>query len=264
MEALLLVADIGNTRMKWALFVPTAPEAGLPQCRGTLVIPPGQPWDWQLLFDQQALLGGKIEQVWLSGSQQERLETLINDWPTELPTPQVLRSALQLPIPLGVDYPDKVGVDRVLNAVAVNRLRTGQAPAVIVDAGTAITIDAVSETGRFLGGAILPGYELEAHALHDYTSLLPFIPMEEIIGEIPVVIGKNTHAALRSGLIWGQVGAVNEIVSRMNSSLQAEGNVPPQYFLTGGAAPLLEPHLREQFRLLPQLTLQGLACLVES
>ena len=101
--------------------------------------------------------------------------------------------------------------------------------------------------------------------------------MEQIIGDSPAVIGGNTHDALRSGLIWGQLGAVHEIVTRMlqplcgktarensddGGKIQNDGTMPI-YFLTGGAAPLLQPHLQQPFQTYPQLTLQGLGLITD-
>lgn len=266
MNPALLVADVGNTRVKFAFLTPGRVQdslSPLPAWLRSHITPQAEVYDWEPLRDLRQQLDVELTGCLLAGSHQEGLDQLEETWPEDFPAPRVIRSAVELPIELAVDHPDKVGVDRVLNAVAVNYLRGEEAPAILVDCGTAITIDAVSADGQFLGGAILPGYELSTHALHDYTSLLPFIPMQEIIGENPPVIGRNTRQALRSGLIWGQVGAVNEIVSRMTSSLQAESELQPQYFLTGGAAPLLELHLRQHFRSYRQLTLQGLGSLAE-
>lgn len=266
MNPALLVADVGNTRIKFAFLTKGHVQDSLsvlPAWLRSCIAPQAEPFEWHPLRELREQLDVDVTTCLMAGSQRETLEHLEATWPTDFPAPRIIRSATELPIELAVDHPDKVGVDRVLNAVAVNFLRSDQAPAIIVDCGTAITIDAVSPAGQFLGGAILPGFELASHALHDYTSLLPMIPMQEIIGEFPPVIGRNTRNALRSGLIWGQVGAVNEIVLRMSASLQSESVLQPQYFLTGGAAPLLEPHLRQHFRTYPHLTLQGLGCLAE-
>jgi len=264
MQSVALVADVGNSRLKLAILDSGRRDSGsLPRWLESFLHRGQAPCDWQALRQRCDESNWEIRNCLISGSAWERMEQLVAEWPDDFPTPRVIQSARELPITLSVDEPDKVGVDRVLNAVAVNHLRQVDQPGIIVDAGTAITIDAVAGDGRFLGGAILPGYELEAHALHDYTSRLPFIPMEQIIGDTPAVIGRNTHDALRSGLIWGQLGAVHEIVSRMTAEISGAGTAAPAYFLTGGAAPLLEPHLQLPFQAYPQLTLQGLGLLAE-
>ena len=89
--------------------------------------------------------------------------------------------------------------------------------------------------------------------------------MEEILetnsGDDPPVIGKHTREAVCSGLIWGQVGAVNEIVSRMERQLRDTTETEGEFYLTGGAAELLQPHLQHPFEIYPQLTVQGLGLL---
>ena len=107
-----------------------------------------------------------------------------------------------------------VGIDRLLAAVAANRLRNPKRPAVIVDLGTAITVDLVDAEGVFRGGAILPGIAISARAMHDYTDLLPHIPMAEL-EEPPPALGRATVPAMRSGLYWGAVGAVRELIERL-------------------------------------------------
>ena len=84
-------------------------------------------------------------------------------------------AAGDLPLEVRLERPDMVGIDRLVDAVAVNRLRDAGRPAVIVDVGTAITVDLVSADGAFLGGAILPGIQMSARAMHEFTDLLPLV-----------------------------------------------------------------------------------------
>ncbi len=154
------------------------------------------------------------------------------------------------PIPLRVDAPDKVGMDRVAAAVAANALRRRGAPALIVDSGTAITVDVVDQHGSFLGGAIMPGVRLAAIALNERTDGLPrIIPLDSP----PPSIGANTEDAIRSGLYWGTFGGVKELIARHRASLTGEADL----FLTGGAA--VWSHLLQNARLTPGLTLMGVA-----
>ena len=261
MSRILLAADVGNTRAKFAL-LKAGQSQKLPETLSSFI------WKYDVPFARAELQtfansqGATELECYLSGSHLGRIEEIVEFWPSELPEPRVIRTSTELPIELLVDYPDKVGVDRVLNAIATRFEQPG-VPTVTIDTGTATTIDVVSAAGAFLGGAILPGYELSAHALHDYTNKLPLIPLQEILGEVPAVIGKNTHAALRSGLIWGQVGAVNEVVTRIQQELALTEVKRPAIYLTGGAADLLQPHLNFKTIERPQLTLQGLACVAE-
>jgi type III pantothenate kinase len=153
----------------------------------------------------------------------------------------------------------KVGIDRLLNAVAANILRPEGRPAILVDTGTATTVDYITAQGAFAGGAILPGFELSARALHDYTALLPLVSIDELATGLHEPVGTNTRQALRSGLFWGQLGAVRELIGRLHDRSAA----PPFLLLTGGGASLLAAHLPEA-RLEPHLALQGLKHVADS
>jgi len=106
-------------------------------------------------------------------------------------------SDLDIPIVNRTDFPEKVGVDRLLNALAAYRLK--KSAAVVVDVGTAITVDAVSAQGEFLGGAIAPGLRLASSSLAEKASLLPLVKMSEPSS----AIGRNTKEAIKSGVFWG-------------------------------------------------------------
>lgn len=146
-----------------------------------------------------------------------------------------------LPLEIRVDAPEKVGIDRLLNAVAVNRLRDPATPAIVVDLGTAGTVDLVATDGAFEGGAIIPGVTLSARALHGATASLPELERTEESETIPAV-GKNTKQAIASGLHWGAVGAVTELVTR----IAQECEVAPQLFATGGGVAAIVPYLGTQ------------------
>lgn len=249
----MVVADVGNTRIKFALLCSQEKQA-LPVPVATLVWPNGESFQKTALQELMAKAEGSIHCA-ISGSQLTLLEELADWWPDSFPAPHVIRRATDLKFPLAVDAPEKVGVDRVLNAIAAATEFPGR-PAMVIDAGTATTIDLVDASGTFQGGVIMPGYELSAHALHDYTNRLPLIPLREILGAEPEIVGKNTVAALRSGLIWGHVGAVNEIVQRMTEVISPLESLI--CLITGGAAELLLPHLTLPATYRPACTLQGL------
>jgi type III pantothenate kinase len=124
----------------------------------------------------------------------------------------------------------------------------------VVDTGTATTVDAISPEGAFEGGAILPGFELSARALNQYTAMLPYITVDELVEESHEPLGRGTREALRSGLVWGQVGAIKELAERLSHRWTEE----PFLLLTGGGAPLLTAHLPNAIWK-PHLSLQGLA-----
>jgi type III pantothenate kinase len=155
---------------------------------------------------------------------------------------------LEIPIINKTEFPERVGVDRLLNALAAYRLKKGAV--VVVDVGTAITVDAVSPKGEFLGGAIAPGLRLASLSLAEKTSLLPLV---EVTGPSSA-IGKNTEEAIKSGVFWGAVGLVDALVGRVWEQLGEDASV----VLTGGDAPLIAPHSKLTGELFPHLTLEGL------
>ena len=146
--------------------------------------------------------------------------------------------------------PEAVGADRLANAVAAyDELR---ATCLIVDAGTAATIDAVSAGGpAFLGGSILPGIGLAAHALAKGTALLPSLAVREL----GPAIATSTTAAITSGVARGLAGAVDRLVSDMATELGGCEHV----ILTGGDADRLAGLCNTPMALRPLLTLRGLA-----
>lgn len=159
----------------------------------------------------------------------------------------------ELPIRATVEFPERVGIDRLLAAVAVNRLRSPERPAVIADLGSAITVDLVSANGDFCGGSILPGIGMSARALCEQTDVLPHLPMTELDAP-PAPLGRSTQTAIESGLFWGAVGAVRELATRLGAQSETE----PELFLTGGAAPSVARLLGANARYEPHLVLAGI------
>ena len=147
--------------------------------------------------------------------------------------------------------------NRLANALAADRLRAVDRGAIVVDLGSAITVDVVSLDGAFLGGAILPGIGMSARALHEFTDLLPLEPMSEL-AQPPAPLGKTTSACLQSGLYWGAIGGVRELIARLSADVEK-----PQLFVTGGAgaaaASLLTGAGESPALLIPHLTLAGIA-----
>jgi type III pantothenate kinase len=161
-----------------------------------------------------------------------------------------------------VDEPARVGIDRLLAALAADRLRQPDHPAIIVDMGTAITVDLLEADGAFAGGAILPGVAMSARALSEQTDALPLVSIEGLQSR-PPALGKSTTAAIQSGLCWGTIGAIRELVSQLSQGLSP----PPELFLTGGCSQQMSESLSASIgrpvRYVPHLVLSGIA-LVET
>jgi len=150
------------------------------------------------------------------------------------------------------DEPRKVGPDRLLNAVAAYARKRSEL--VVVDAGTAVTVDLVSRTGAFCGGAILPGPETMLRALHEHAELLPSVPFQEPA----TALGRNTPDAMRAGAYWGTVGAVGRLAAALAEG--RPGRLP--ILVTGGYGEFLARELGGEVEFVPWLTLEGLALLV--
>jgi type III pantothenate kinase len=171
----------------------------------------------------------------------------------------VVASAGSVPIAVRVDRPDEVGADRLVNALAAARLYG--TPAVVVDFGTATTLDCVAADGAYVGGAIAPGLELGLEALAARTAKLPRIELRAPAR----AIGRNTVQAMQAGTIFGYQALATGLLERVRAELaEAAGVVPSEVkaILTGGlsAAPWARG-LHGIDAIDPELTLKGLAIL---
>jgi type III pantothenate kinase len=158
-----------------------------------------------------------------------------------------------------VDYPDQLGIDRLLAAHAA-RQRFGK-PLVVVDAGSAVTIDWVDSNGDFCGGAILPGLALQLAALANETDALPQIELR-IAGPLGRP-AKNTADAIRLGVVTGILATIERLAdefARVADLTSAESEL----ILTGGDAPLIASHLGRPHRLAENLVCRGLLDLPRS
>jgi type III pantothenate kinase len=151
-------------------------------------------------------------------------------------------------MPILYENPREVGADRVVNAVAA--WEKWHTALVVVDFGTATTFDAVSARGEYLGGAICPGITISMEALFRAASKLPRVEF----ARPPHVIGKNTVASMQAGLVYGYVGLVDGICTRMKEELGHEVKV----VATGGLAPLVAGISATISEVDEHLTLDGL------
>ncbi len=246
----LLAVDIGNNQIKLGL-IPSACAVGLPEPTQVLKIATRD-----LSFDRLSDWLPPDGLCWCVGAVHRETERQLAGWVREYRPDDsyVLLTHDRLPIEIRVDYPEQVGTDRLLAAVAAARLRATDRPAIVIDAGSAITVDLLSPDGAFQGGVILPGLEMVATAMAEQTDLLPLVRYS-MSDEPPPILGKSTAAAIQSGLFWGTVGAVREMVGRLSRELES----PPQLFLAGGDASKLAPFLGETDRIIPELVLAGIA-----
>jgi type III pantothenate kinase len=162
-----------------------------------------------------------------------------------------------IPIQVNVDEPDRVGIDRILNVfAAAGRVKPGQ-PAIVVDAGSAVTVNLLDESAAFAGGSIFPGLRLMALALNEHTAQLPLVPTEGALPDGPP--GKNTEAAMRLGILYATAGGIDALIRATSTRC----STAPRLFLTGGdmspqLAGLLETRQMFQSEIRPALTLEGI------
>ena len=151
-------------------------------------------------------------------------------------------------MPVLYENPREVGADRIVNAVAAFE-RVGGA-AIVVDFGTAMTFDCISNKGEYLGGAIAPGMQISANALFSRAAKLP----RSEIARPPRAIGRNTVHSMQAGIVFGYVALVDGLVRRLTSEMDTELTV----IATGGLAALIEPESETIDEVDEFLTLEGL------
>jgi type III pantothenate kinase len=250
----LIAVDVGNSRVKLGRFdAAPAADGQLPSPAATLDLGA----DAAELAKIGPWLGSSAagDLRWHIGSVQRSVSSTLIDWLRGQNVQHItLLASFDLPLRATLPRPDMVGIDRLLGAVAANRLRSVDRPAIVVDLGTAITVDLVDADGAFAGGAILPGIGLSARALHAFTDLLPELQMQAL-AEPPAALGTDTIAAMRAGIYWGAVGGVRHLIDLLARQLPR----PPQVFLTGGAAPAVAHLIAPDAQYQAHLVLAGIA-----
>jgi type III pantothenate kinase len=155
-------------------------------------------------------------------------------------------------MPILYETPAEVGADRIVNAIAAYEKYGGDGshPLIVVDFGTATTLDAISAKGEYLGGAICPGVQISADALFQRAARLPRIDVRKPAR----IVGRTTVGAMESGLFYGYVGMVEGLVRRMSDELGGGAIC----IATGGLADVIAPETAVIQHVDPDLTLHGL------
>src|SRR3954447_2916679 len=160
------------------------------------------------------------------------------------------------PLELDVDEPQNVGADRALNVIAAHAKHPGDL--IVIDFGTATTLDVVGSTGAYRGGIIAPGINLSLDALVNAAAKLPRIAIEAPATK--TVIGRTTESQMIIGIYWGYVAMIEGLTDR----LKAEIGGPVKVIATGGLATLFDKHTDAFDAIEPDLTIQGLSLLFET
>lgn len=247
------VADVGNSRIKWG------------RCRNASVseiaaLPHADPAAWEQQLDRWQV---ERPSAWAVSGVHPASEAFFVNWLRERGhAVKPVRTPSRLPLRVKLERPDLVGMDRLLDAVAANHRRAEDGAAVIVDAGTAVTVDYVDGTGAFCGGAILPGLRLMARSLHEQTALLP--PLD-VHGPTPLP-GRCTEDAMRAGVFWAVAGGITALVQQTMLVSPSRSRRLARVFLTGGDATHLAPVFARdsgveaglEWIVWPEMTLEGI------
>lgn len=247
----LLAVDVGNTRLKWALYAEPDPRAEL-LAQGAVFLEALDrlaDGDWKSLPRPDAMIGCAVAGEGVKRRVTEQIDDL---WNVE--ARWAVSVAQAAGVVNGYDHPNRLGHDRWVALIAARRrvLATGSPrAALVVMVGTAVTVDALDASGRFLGGLILPGFGLMLRALEMGTAGLK-APTGEVV-DFPT----NTSDALMSGGAHAIAGAVE----RMHRRLLAAAGHPPMLLMTGGAAVKLESLTELPFERVDTLIFEGLLTL---
>jgi len=240
-----MVLSVGNTRLAVGVFlagnlefVTRVPHADRAQWKETLAEA------WSRMVEQP---GASVAGASVNPGVMEPLEHLVEQVTAQ--KVQWVGRELDLPIKVLTDTPAETGVDRVLNVAAAYE-QMGKA-CVVVDAGTAVTVDCCNDDGDFVGGAIGPGVEMMLEALHEKTARLPRVSFEVPQG----AYGKNTESAIRFGVFAAARGMVKELTELYATEL----GTWPDLIATGGDAKKLFEGWELVHAIAPDLTLYGIA-----
>jgi type III pantothenate kinase len=245
MDINLMVLNVGNTRLSIGVFVAGKLEfttrlthAQRPDWAGKI----GDAWERIKDAEDAAIAGASV-----NPAMSEPVEHLVEQATgTKV---QWVGKDLDLPIRVLTETPAETGVDRVVNVAAA--FEQMQKACVVVDAGTAITVDCCNDEGHFLGGAIAPGVNIMLDALHEKTAKLPRVPFKAPSG----AFGKNTETAIQLGVYHGVRGLVKELAEAYATEL----GFWPDIVATGGDAEELFEGWELIHAVSPDLTLYGIA-----
>ena len=162
--------------------------------------------------------------------------------------PLVVGPGLKTGLNIHVDVPSQVGSDRIVVAVAA--LAEYKAPLILMDLGTATTIDVVEPENRYLGGVIFPGVKVSLDALTSRAAQLPAISLDRP----KAVVGKNTVDCMRSGMMFGTAAMIDGLIDRIEEELGHSSTL----IATGGMAQFITPLCKREIILEKDLLLKGL------
>lgn len=242
-----LAIDVGNTRLKWALYEQALPGARMVSHGAVFLetIDRLSEHDWRGVAAPGAMLGSCVA----GDAVRHRVEEQLELW--DIAPSWVVSSPRECGVINGYDHPTRLGTDRWVAVIGAHhriRLQGLQAPVLVVMVGTAVTVEAIDAGGRFLGGFILPGHGIMLRALESGTAGL-HVPTGEV-RDFPT----NTSDALTSGGTFAIAGAIE----RMHRNIVRQCGQAPHCIVTGGAGWKMAPYLSVPFELVESLIFDGL------
>jgi type III pantothenate kinase len=237
-----LLVDVGNSRIKWAL-------------RRDGVLGPAQSmghggqglaalaFAWDAIARPGRVI---IASVAKSAVRQGLAEIVTSTWGL---TPEFLVTPTEAgDVKIGYPRPERLGVDRWLGMVAVFRM--GKCPALVVDCGSAVTLDVIDAAGQHLGGMIVPGLEAMRQALFASTTLTAEPSIDS-----PPLLGTDTLGCIASGSLQAIVG----LIERTPRQVEGRYGIAPRLVVAGGDGPRISAQLEAPHELMPDLVLLGLS-----
>jgi type III pantothenate kinase len=247
----LLALDVGNTRLKWALFESPKPSATLIAHGAEFLENIDKLADgaWSELPEPSQILGCIVA----GDAIRRRVSSQLDVWHA---SPQwVVASAAEAGLTNGYDHPTRLGADRWVAMIGARQhmlanpaLKGERRPIVVVMVGTAVTVEAIDADGKFLGGFIIPGHGIMLRALESGTAGL-HVPTGEVV-DFPT----NTSDALTSGGTFAIAGAVERMIQHVTKHCSAA----PVCIMTGGAGWKMAPSMSVPFELVDSLIFDGL------
>lgn len=234
---MLLAADIGNSNITLGIF---DNDCLIETCR--LVSDASISYESQL----ESLKGYSIDSCAIASVVTELSSIFKSACDKVFGIESVIFTSKNLDIKIALEEPEKVGMDRLINAYAA--MKKYPLPLIVIDVGTAITFDIVSRNKEFLGGVIMPGFNLQFRALNNHTSKLPLISTYTS----EKAIGANTEEAILSGVIRGTIFAIEGLVEQCEFELGEKAAI----IATGGQCQLVSSQKINFIN--PNLTLEGL------
>jgi type III pantothenate kinase len=252
---MLLAIDIGNTEITIGLFA----HSELERSWRIMTHPPRTADEWAILlralFGEAGLDIADVDKSIVASVVPMATEPFCDGLVDATGTVPIVVGAHNLPIRLDVDEPQTVGADRMINTLAASRLF--RCDTIVVDFGTATTLDCITKEGRFIGGIIAPGVRTAGENLVKKAARLS---STDLVAP-PKAIGRRTDDCIRAGLVFGAADAVDGLVRRIKREWPTRD--VPRVVATGGLAPLIAKYSSEIEEVHPDLTLQGLRIAAE-